>query len=610
MSRRSLETLTDILVLVVSPVLVMILVASLAFFLIQCLYEGQFFGRLNFATGLFVIAAVLVARIAIEEGREYASGFALPLGVVTILSILQYTDLGALFAVPLVLFLWWSTDKLTWDCTVLDEQKDASGEGLLQTIGLDEKSEDMDADATTDRERTEATSIWHRWISRRRRHHTPGVWVIYFGLAAIPLFGIGQSLLPSGANGAGFLLLCTYVASALALLMITSFLQMRRYLLQRRLPFTEKMAATWLGTGGIVIIALMLFCLVLPRPNTGYSLVDSLSTSIDKTSSRDDRDASENGMGREGQRDSEQDGSGQSDQSADTDSNRGSQASDEASQGRTHGKQGDDADTEQTGDQQGKGDQPNQPSNNDNRSPGHEQHEEEPKAGETDKSDSQSRRESESNKPKPNSQEQELENQQQPDDPPASSRPRFQPPKLSNPLQNLTLPPIPKLVYILLVGIGILAALYFFGRQVLAAISAFLRDLLALFRRLFGGSNVAETVEVEEATQLPAPPPFRSFKDPFATGMASRLSPQQLVAYTFDALQAWASEQHCARHDDQTPLEFAIQISDTNSAIGPHARNLAVLYNQAAYAPNSLGANAVEHIQALWNALRKTPSQP
>ena len=227
MAKRSLETLTDVLVLIVSPILVMILVGSLAFFLIQCFYDGQFFGRLNFATGLFVMSAVLVARIAIEEGREYASAFALPLGVVTILSMLQYTDLGPFLAIPLVLFIWWSTDKLTWDCTVLDEDKDASGEGLLQTIGLDEGGEGVDEDATTDREKTESKSLWQKWLDRRRRHHTPGVWVIYFGLAAIPLFGIGQSVLPDGSRGAGFLLLCTYVATALSLLMITSFLQMR-----------------------------------------------------------------------------------------------------------------------------------------------------------------------------------------------------------------------------------------------------------------------------------------------------------------------------------------------------------------------------------------------
>ena len=34
---------------------------------------------LDYAFGLFVFAAVLIARISIEEGREYAAMFALPL---------------------------------------------------------------------------------------------------------------------------------------------------------------------------------------------------------------------------------------------------------------------------------------------------------------------------------------------------------------------------------------------------------------------------------------------------------------------------------------------------------------------------------------------------
>ena len=33
---------------------------------------------------------------------------------------------------------WWCANKLTWDCTLVDDDQDASGEGLLQIAGLDD----------------------------------------------------------------------------------------------------------------------------------------------------------------------------------------------------------------------------------------------------------------------------------------------------------------------------------------------------------------------------------------------------------------------------------------------------------------------------------------
>ena len=60
---------------------------------------------------------------------------------------------------------------------------------------------------------------------------------------------------------------------------------------------------------------------------------------------------------------------------------------------------------------------------------------------------------------------------------------------------------------------------------------------------------------------------FSSFQDPFAAGTAERFTPQQLVNYSFEALQAWAAERDCGRSDEQTPLEFAGQISGSDKPI-------------------------------------------
>lgn len=592
MSRRHVETITDYLVVAITPALVIFMVSSLVFFTIRCFYDGQFDGRLHFAAGLFVMAAVLISRISIEQGREYASVFAVLLSIVTILSMLKYTDIGLLFVLPLVAFIWWSTDKLTWDCTVIDDDKDASGEGLLQTIGggdIDENAQEhLDEEATTDKTKSESKSLWTRWVERRRRHHTPGVWVIYFGLAAIPLFGLGQMLLPAHARGVSFLLLCIYVASALALLMTTSFLQMRRYLIQRRLPFTDQMASVWLGAGGMMIIALMLFCLLLPRPNTGYSLVDSFS----KVGSHE-RKASRNAIGKDGIKDEDTEGQGESeDEEAETDSEDGQQKSEGAKKGS---KSGNNAKT--------KGGKDSKPGNSTDQE-SKDEHQD-------DQSDEESDSESNKDAEKSDDSNEDSENPDEVDEDSEDQSSRSSSPRNSfqnfPQLPNIPVPPIPKLLYIIGLGIAVCFLLLRYGRVIVAAIQSFISDFAEMLRRLFGGkprSQVEEDDDEETATPIEPLRPFSSFQDPFAAGTVDRFTPQQLVNYTFEALQAWASERNCGRSEEQTPLEFAAQLAHSNQRVGTSARNLAVLYNQAAYAPGTLGGEAVDHVRNIWRTLK------
>ena len=598
MSRRHVENITGLLVVAISPTLVIFMVASLVFFAIRCFYDGQFDGRLHFAAGLFVMAAVLIARISIEQGREYASMFAVPLSIATILSMMKYTDSSLLFILPLIAFIWWSTDKLTWDCTVVEEDKDASGEGLLQTIGGEKNkdenaNEHVDEEATTDKSKSEAKSFWTRWVERRRRHHTPGVWVIYFGLAAIPLFGLGQLLLPTHSRGAAFLLLCIYVASALALLMTTSFLQMRRYLIQRRLPFTDQMASVWLGAGGVMIIGLMMLCLFLPRPNTGPSWVDSFA----KLGS-EKRDASKYAMGKDGVKDDDTEGKGQSeDEKAESDSDQGQQKSEDAEQGS---KSGDKPKTD--GGQQSKSSQSGDKSKGKNQSDDSNK-QSDPENAKSD--DSESNEENDSENDDGESEQDANETESSEESGSNSSSPRNQLQNLPK-LPELSLPTIPRLVYLAVIAAIVLFVLIRYGREIGAAIQAFIRDFKEFLRRLFGGSPREATDDemIEESAPRESFQPFASYQDPFAAGTADRFTPQQLVTYSFEALQAWANERDCGRSDEQTPLEFAAQLSQANQQVAASARNLAVLYNQAAYAPGTLGAETVEHVRALWKSLK------
>src|SRR5262249_28173496 len=118
---------------------------------------------------------------------------------------------------------------------------------------------------------------YQRYRAERKKRHTPGVWVVYFSLAALPLFGLGQSLIPvehEGRRRYAFWLLTLYVGSGLGLLLTTCFLGLRRYLRQRQVKMPAALAGVWLTVGGVLIVLLLLVGAVLPRPNAENPLVD------------------------------------------------------------------------------------------------------------------------------------------------------------------------------------------------------------------------------------------------------------------------------------------------------------------------------------------------
>src|SRR3954469_1568353 len=209
MAKKLYMTTADYLVIAVSPALIMALVGSLVYFLIDVFYAGEYEARLDYAFGLFVFAAVLIARISIEEGREYAAIFALPLGGAMFLVLLKFVEhpspFSSLINLALMGLVWWCADRLTWDSTVIDDDEDASGEGLMQRIGVDRpeaatageaKPASVGAPGGVENELMEVpketgTTLGQRLmrlVKGRKGPHTPGIWVLYFSMAALPLF--------------------------------------------------------------------------------------------------------------------------------------------------------------------------------------------------------------------------------------------------------------------------------------------------------------------------------------------------------------------------------------------------------------------------------------
>jgi hypothetical protein len=143
MARKRLDkTLADYLAIAVTPVLIMLLVGSLVFFLLE-LFSGSvtYEGRVRWILFWFVFGMVLISRIAIESGRAQSGLFTAGLAGATALAIFRFVPNAPWLPIGCLAVIWWCTDKLTWDCTLIDESEDASGEGLLQVAGVDDGSD-------------------------------------------------------------------------------------------------------------------------------------------------------------------------------------------------------------------------------------------------------------------------------------------------------------------------------------------------------------------------------------------------------------------------------------------------------------------------------------
>src|SRR5262249_37238274 len=132
---RSRGTLVDYLVAAIEPALIMIMVGSLMFFLLDTWYEGESLDRLRWILFWFVFGIVLITRVSMQIGSELAKGYGLALGgaVALVATVLAGFQPFLLVVMGVVL---WAAHKLTFDCTLLDEDQD-TGVGLLQQSGLD-----------------------------------------------------------------------------------------------------------------------------------------------------------------------------------------------------------------------------------------------------------------------------------------------------------------------------------------------------------------------------------------------------------------------------------------------------------------------------------------
>lgn len=642
------HTLGDLMAEAVSPAFIVALVGSLVFFLVEVLYVGRYSGNLLWGLFFFVFAAVLIARIATDSPAK-ARGYALLLAVPVWLTLQFYVeyppetplaDFKALVNLALMALIWWCAHRLTWDCTFVDEEADVTGTGLLQAAGLENSAPAAEgqADPPEDTAAGQARLSWweryRRYREERRKKHTPGVWVVYFSLAALPLFGLGQSLIPvqdEGRRRYVFWLMVVYVASGLGLLLTTTFLGLRHYLRQRQVKMPAAATGVWLTMGGGLVVALLALGALLPRPQAEYPLVDlarlgSPERGASRFAVKDGAPGKGEGRPSSAQPPADQKDEGQSGDRGRSGGQRGQGSEpkngssnggnkDASGKGDQAGRQGDSRGNSQSrqGDGRGSGQdraggkEPNARGNSGGKSG---QRDPAQKVQGEHRDGGGGRGQQDQGKDgRPSQQQAPAPGEQRP----GSSGPSF--------LAVLwavlaALGPVLKwvvyLVFIALVAFVVLRAVL----QFLANFTTWARDLLKALRawweNLFGrrGGQGADEGAAGEVVPATPPRPFASYTNPFADGSAGRLSPEKLVRYTFEAFQAWAWEHHLGRRPDETPLEFAGRVGVEVPGLEADAQRLATLYARVLYARGPLPGNARAAVEQFWSRLEAVVEQP
>jgi chromatin remodeling complex protein RSC6 len=592
------KTLADYVAIAISPALIMALVGSLVFFLLEIVYVGQYEGSLQYILFFFVFGAVLVSRISMGETAERAPLYGIVLGLVTWIALLKFVEYPEdsplapwawAINLGLIAVIWWSAHRLTWDCTLIDEDVDASGAGLLEVAGFERQSAGAQEHASAEhqgaerapRSRAPALTWFQRYVryreERRKQPHAPGVWVVYFSLAALPLFGLGQSQIPPQEESRrqyAFQLMAIYVGSGLGLLLTTSFLGLRRYLRQRKLRMPAGITMAWLTLGAILIALVLGFGAILPHPGAPHPLLEWTGLG---SRNRETSRLAQVGKGNKPTKDE-----------------KGAQIKGKAKDEKDQG-------TDKKGDTKSKANGKEADEKNDNtNSKGKDQDPE--KKGKEEKENASGGK----NQEKDKKDDKAGSKREQAKAPPASSAGSFFN-KLAGILKWIVFG-ILILVFLFVLlrsGLRWLANFTLWAQRLLAALSAWWNSLGALWKR--SAPADAESIPKEKP---PPMRPFSSYSDPFLYGEGETMSVRKLIRYSFEALEAWARARDLGRNHQETPLEFAQRLAGVLPELDKDLRRLANYYGGLAYAEITPGASCREAVRVFWQKLGEVVEKP
>ncbi len=574
------KSAADYAAIAVAPVLIFLMISALANFLVLLLYSGGFPQRVAWTLLMFTMGSVAIARIAIEQSRAYSLGYAVALGAATFVVMSRFVG-SPLFCAFILAVIAYLADVIVRDCTIIDDDVDASGEGLIDAGRLFVKKQ-IEGDLSDAPDKP------------MKKTHQPGRTVMYLAFGALPLFGLGQFMLrgDSGSWTRAQTFLAIYLFAALALLVTTSFLGLRRYLRQRGAEMPGDVAVSWLGGGIAIIAVVLLIAYVAPLPGKALASIQlpEFLSSLGGTT------ASEAGWGDEGSDKSNPDATTTSDDATaqgkeihSETMKEGGEAGDVGDGNRDDGPVGKQSGGKQQpagsdGESKGKsessnnksGDQPDSKQNKQS----DQKESETPQSADSDNDDK--------NPPKdPDEQQQQANGKQQE----SSSKSQSQSPaemmsQMASGIGSL----IKLLIILALAGVVAWFAWLNWDRFLL-----WLQSLLNADSPEVTATNQSWVAEPETP-----PRPFSSYQNPI--GKESDL--RRVVVITFQAFEAWAREQGASREKDETPSEFSRRAATLVPNLGSPVSDVVKAYNRIVYGRGKATQKDIDAATQVWRLMR------
>ncbi|TWT74286.1 DUF4129 domain-containing protein [Allorhodopirellula solitaria] len=634
MSRRY-QTLADYAALAIAPALIWWLLNSLANFLMLVLYHGNYSQRGAWTLMCYTMGATALARVTIEESREKASVYAVCLGAATFFVMTKFLK-DPVFTLAVILTIGYLADRIVHDCTIIDDGVDSSGRGLIDNARkwFQQRSPPSVAGPAP-------STGWQPRSSNRRAGHQPGMTVLYLAIGALPLFGIGQFFLNNDPNiwQRAKWYLSLYLFTSLSLLVVTSFLNLRRYLRQRGTEMSTQVTIAWLAGGVGMIFLILLLAFLAPMP--GQTLIATRLP--DFLTDSDSTKASRLGWGEEGadlagenapttgapRPDAQKpEGAPQitsPDQpDAEPGGDRGNRDDGPAGKDKGGTKP---AGSDESPDQPGKSESAASPSDSDSGSDADQSSESDPSesAQSSSEQSSESNSSDESTQPNDESSSPESNDPQSPENNPADEPSDADPsdpdsadpnstdpdsaepdPADSPPPETAASPSTPPTSTTDWSGAltGMLKFLLFVILLIIVAVYVYLyREawLAWLHSWLNGGDNIEPVTPTRRKRKSlePAGRPFSSFANPVGGVDAG-----EVVVVTFQALEAWGREQGVQRGEDETPSEFVRRLANQFPTLKQPAWRVVDAYNRVVYGRAAANRGDVTAASSVWEIMR------
>lgn len=638
---RHYQNLADYAAIGIAPLLIWWMLNSLANFFMIVIYQGAYPGRVSWILMCYTMGATALARVTIEESRERAGVYAVALGTATFFVMTRFLQ-DPIFSLAVILTIGYLADRIVHDCTIIDDGVDSSGQGLIDGARnwFQKRSPPSLASA-------EPSSGWQPRDPKGKAGHQPGRTVLYLAVGALPLFGIGQFFLghAHGSWERAKWMLVLYLFTSLSLLVVTSFLNLRRYLRQRSTEMSFQVTLAWLAGGVGMIFLILLIAYVAPVPGqtlVSWRVPDFLSES-------DSTMANRMGWGDEGAHQTDDqtpataapradaqkpEGAPQRDSTNQPDAKPGGESGNRddgpvgkesggkkpADSSQPSGKSEKSEPAPQPG-EAGKSSQPNQAENADksqgrpppdahenssqsNEKPG-DTHQSPPAtpAESSEANDQPGKAEPDGAEPdaaEPNDAESdnaetETTNASETKPSPSNSA-DSEPPKPASPP-----PPSPPgmgptggLIKLILIVV-LLAIIVFYVYRYHAAWLAWLHGWLT------GRDDIQPATPQRPKRKLSGPSarPFSSFTNPVGTAEAG-----QVVVVTFQALEAWGREQGVQRGNDETPSEYVRRLAAQFPALQQPAWRVVDAYNRVVYGRTAANRTDVNAASSVWQVMR------